>query len=393
MLSNFNVLLGVSGGIACYKACEVVSRLKKLNAGIDVVMTKHATEFVAPLTFETLSNRPVVSDMFSREREWEVEHIALAKKADLCIIAPATANVISKLAEGIADDMLTTTYLALKCPVIIAPAMNTNMYENPVIKANLEKLRKSGVIVIDSAEGRLACGDVGKGKMAEPIDIVAKAVEVLCPKRDYAGKRVLVTAGATRENIDGVRFITNRSSGKMGIEIAKAAVKRGAEVVLVKGLVQVSVPSYISKVVAVESTEQMYEAVMANYKDCDVIIKAAAPSDYRPKKKITDKLKGEEITLELVKNPDIAKAVGKEKGERKLVVFCAETRELMESAMKKLADKNADMVVANDVTMQGAGFDSDTNIVTIAKKDGFLKSYPVMPKSQVADVILDEIYK
>lgn len=393
MLSNFNVLLGVSGGIACYKACEVVSRLKKLNAGVDVVMTKHATEFVAPLTFETLSNRPVVSDMFSREREWEVEHIALAKKADLCIIAPATANVISKLAEGIADDMLTTTYLALKCPVIIAPAMNTNMYENPVIKANLEKLRKSGVIVVDSAEGRLACGDVGKGKMAEPLDIVAKAVEVLCPKRDYAGKRVLVTAGATRENIDGVRFITNRSSGKMGIEIAKAAVKRGAEVVLVKGLVQVGVPSYISKVVAVESTEQMYEAVMANYKDCDVIIKAAAPSDYRPKKKITDKLKGEEITLELVKNPDIAKAVGKEKGERKLVVFCAETRELMESAMKKLADKNADMVVANDVTMQGAGFDSDTNIVTIAKKDGFLKSYPVMPKSQVADVILDEIYK
>lgn len=393
MLSNFNVLLGVSGGIACYKACEVVSRLKKLNAGVDVVMTKHATEFVAPLTFETLSNRPVVSDMFSREREWEVEHIALAKKADLCIIAPATANIISKLAEGIADDMLTTTYLALKCPVIIAPAMNTNMYENPVIKANLEKLGKSGVIVVDSAEGRLACGDVGKGKMAEPLDIVAKAVEVLCPKRDYAGKRVLVTAGATRENIDGVRFITNRSSGKMGIEIAKAAVKRGAEVVLVKGLVQVGVPSYISKVVAVESTEQMYEAVMANYKDCDVIIKAAAPSDYRPKKKITDKLKGEEITLELVKNPDIAKAVGKEKGERKLVVFCAETRELMESAVKKLADKNADMVVANDVTMQGAGFDSDTNIVTIAKKDGFLKSYPVMPKSQVADVILDEIYK
>ncbi len=393
MLSNFNVLLGVSGGIACYKACEVVSRLKKLNAGVDVVMTKHATEFVAPLTFETLSNRPVVSDMFSREREWEVEHIALAKKADLCIIAPATANIISKLAEGIADDMLTTTYLALKCPVIIAPAMNTNMYENPLIKANLEKLRKSGVIVVDSAEGRLACGDVGKGKMAEPLDIVAKAVEVLCPKRDYAGKRVLVTAGATRENIDGVRFITNRSSGKMGIEIAKAAVKRGAEVVLVKGLVQVGVPSYISKVVAVESTEQMYEAVMANYKDCDVIIKAAAPSDYRPKEKITDKLKGEEITLELVKNPDIAKAVGKEKGERKLVVFCAETRELMESAMKKLADKNADMVVANDVTMQGAGFDSDTNIVTIAKKDGFLKSYPVMPKSQVADVILDEIYK
>ncbi len=393
MLSNYNVLLGVSGGIACYKACEIVSRLKKLNAGVDVVMTAHATEFVAPLTFETLSNRPVVSNMFDRKKEWEVEHISLAKKADLCIIAPATANIISKLAEGIADDMLTTTYLALKCPVIIAPAMNTNMYENPVVQANLQKLASKGVIIVDSEEGRLACGDVGKGKMAEPVDIVAKAVEVLCPKRDYEGKTVLVTAGATRENIDGVRFITNRSSGKMGIEIAKAAVKRGAKVVLVKGLVQVNIPSYITDVVSVESTKEMYDAVLENYKKCDVIIKAAAPSDYRPKDKIDNKLKGEEITLSLVKNPDIAKAVGKVKGERKLVVFCAETKDLLDSAMQKLADKNADMVVANDVTMQGAGFDSDTNIVTIAKRDGFLKSYPVMPKSRVADIILDEIYK
>lgn len=393
MLSNYNVLLGVSGGIACYKACEIVSRLKKLNAGVDVVMTAHATEFVAPLTFETLSNRPVVSNMFDRKKEWEVEHISLAKKADLCIIAPATANIISKLAEGIADDMLTTTYLALKCPVIIAPAMNTNMYENPVVQANLQKLASKGVIIVDSEEGRLACGDVGKGKMAEPVDIVAKAVEVLCPKRDYEGKTVLVTAGATRENIDGVRFITNRSSGKMGIEIAKAAVKRGAKVVLVKGLVQVNIPSYITDVVSVESTKEMYDAVLENYKKCDVIIKAAAPSDYRPKNKIDNKLKGEEITLSLVKNPDIAKAVGKVKGERKLVVFCAETKDLLDSAMQKLADKNADMVVANDVTMQGAGFDSDTNIVTIAKRDGFLKSYPVMPKSRVADIILDEIYK
>ena len=393
MLSNYNVLLGVSGGIACYKACEIVSRLKKLNAGVDVVMTAHATEFVAPLTFETLSNRPVVSNMFDRKKEWEVEHISLAKKADLCIIAPATANIISKLAEGIADDMLTTTYLALKCPIIIAPAMNTNMYENPVVQANLQKLASKGVIIVDSEEGRLACGDVGKGKMAEHVDIVAKAVEVLCPKRDYEGKTVLVTAGATRENIDGVRFITNRSSGKMGIEIAKAAVKRGAKVVLVKGLVQVNIPSYITDVVSVESTKEMYDSVLENYKKCDVIIKAAAPSDYRPKDKIDNKLKGEEITLSLVKNPDIAKAVGKVKGERKLVVFCAETKDLLDSAMQKLADKNADMVVANDVTMQGAGFDSDTNIVTIAKRDGFLKSYPVMPKSRVADIILDEIYK
>lgn len=393
MLSNYNILLGVSGGIACYKACEIVSRLKKLGAGVDVVMTQNATEFVSPLTFETLSNRPAISDMFARKKEWEVEHISLAKKADLCIIAPATANIIAKLADGIADDMLTTTYLALRCPVIIAPAMNTNMYTNPIVVENLQKLANAGAIIIDSTEGRLACGDVGKGKMAEPVDIVAKAVEVLCPKRDFEGKKVLVTAGATRENIDGVRFITNRSSGKMGIELAKAVVKRGGSVVLVKGLVQVPVPSYITDVVEVESTQQMYEAVMDRYKECDVIIKAAAPSDYRPKEKIDNKLKGESITLELVKNPDIAKAVGQVKGERKLVVFCAETQKLLDSALQKLSSKNADLVVANDVTQKGAGFDCDTNIVTIAKKDGSIKSYPVLPKSQVAEVILDEIYK
>lgn len=393
MLENFNVLLGVSGGIACYKSCEIVSRLKKLGAGVDVIMTAHATEFVSPLTFETLSARPVVSDMFSRERQWEVEHIALAKKADICIIAPATANIIAKLAEGIADDMLSTTYLALKCPIIIAPAMNTNMYCNPTVRDNLAKLKDKGVIIIDSIEGRLACGDSGKGKMAEPVDIVAKAVETLLPKRDYEGKRVLVTAGATRENIDGVRFITNRSSGKMGVEIAKSAAKRGAEVILVKGLTQVEIPSYITRVVSVESTAQMYDAVMENYKDCDVIIKAAAPSDYRPVEAVSQKLKGEEITLKLTKNPDIAKAVGEVKGERKLVVFCAETQELMSSAKVKLKSKNADMVVANDVTAEGAGFDVDTNIVTILKRDGSEISYPKMSKSEVAGVILDEALK
>lgn len=393
MLENFNVLLGVSGGIACYKSCEIVSRLKKLGAGVDVIMTAHATEFVSPLTFETLSARPVVYDMFSRDRQWEVEHIALAKKADICVIAPATANIIAKLAEGIADDMLTTTYLALKCPIILAPAMNTKMYDNPVVKDNISKLQEKGVIIVDSVEGRLACGDSGKGKMAEPADIVAKAVETLLPKRDYEGKKLLVTAGATRENVDGVRFITNRSSGKMGVEIAKSAVKRGAEVVLVKGLTQVEIPSYISKVISVESTMQMYDAVMANYKDCDMIIKAAAPSDYRPVEEISQKLKGEEITLKLTKNPDIAKAVGEVKGDRKLVVFCAETQELIASAKEKLKSKNADMVVANDVTAEGAGFDVDTNIVTIIKRDGFRQSYPKMSKSQVADLILDEALK
>lgn len=390
MLENFNVLLGVSGGIACYKSCEIVSRLKKLGAGVDVIMTAHATEFVSPLTFETLSARPVVSDMFSRERQWEVEHIALAKKADICIIAPATANIIAKLAEGIADDMLSTTYLALKCPIIIAPAMNTNMYCNSTVKENLAKLRDKGVIIVDSIEGRLACGDSGKGKMAEPEDIVAKALEMLLPKRDYNGKKVLVTAGATRENIDGVRFITNRSSGKMGVEIAKSAFKRGAEVILVKGLTQVEIPGYITRVISVESTMQMYDAVMENYNDCDIIIKAAAPSDYRPIEAVKQKLKGEEITLKLTKNPDIAKAVGEVKGDRKLVVFCAETQDLLESARGKLKSKNADMVVANDVSAEGAGFDVDTNIVTLIKRDGSESSYPKMSKSQVADLILDE---
>ena len=393
MLSNFNVLLGVSGGIACYKSCDIVSRLKKLGAGVDVIMTSHATEFVSPLSFETLSARRVVVDMFDTDRQWEVVHISLAKKADICVVAPATANVIAKLADGIADDMLTTTCLALKCPIVIAPAMNTNMYDSPTVRDNLKKLRRRGVIIVDPVEGRLACGDSGKGKMAEPADIVNEVIYRLLPKRDYEGKKVLVTAGATRENIDGVRFITNRSSGKMGIEIAKEVVKRGGEVVLVKGLVQVEVPKYITKVISVESTAQMYDAVMANYSDCDMIIKAAAPSDYRPAAEIRQKLKGDEITLHLVKNPDIAKAVGQVKEHRKLIIFSAETQNLFTYAKDKLADKNADMVVANDVTEKGAGFDVDTNVVTLIKRNGMRKCYPVLSKSKVAGIILDEALK
>ncbi len=393
MLSNFNVLLGVSGGIACYKSCDIVSRLKKLGAGVDVIMTSHATEFVSPLSFETLSARRVVVDMFDTDRQWEVEHISLAKKADICVVAPATANVIAKLADGIADDMLTTTCLALKCPIVIAPAMNTNMYDSPTVRDNLKKLRRRGVIIVDPVEGRLACGDSGKGKMAEPADIVNEVIYRLLPKRDYEGKKVLVTAGATRENIDGVRFITNRSSGKMGIEIAKEVVKRGGEVVLVKGLVQVEVPKYITNVISVESTAQMYDAVMANYSDCDMIIKAAAPSDYRPAAEIRQKLKGDEITLHLVKNPDIAKAVGQVKEHRKLIIFSAETQNLFTYAKDKLADKNADMVVANDVTEKGAGFDVDTNVVTLIKRNGMRKCYPVLSKSKVAGIILDEALK
>ncbi len=391
MLSSVNVVLGVSGGIACYKACEVVSRLKKLGASIDVIMTKNATEFVQPLTFESLSSREVIVDMFAPKKKFEVEHISLAKKADICVIAPATANVIAKLAEGIADDMLSTTVLAMKCPILIAPAMNTNMYENPITQQHIETLKKRGFIFVDPIVGRLACGDKGVGKMAEPIDIVSKVVEVLIPKQDFKGKKVLITAGATREPIDGVRFITNKSSGKMGLELAKAVIKRGGKVVLVKGLCSVDIPQYIQDVIEVETTSQMYDAVMSAYKDCDVIIKAAAPSDYKLKNKFDNKIKDEELTLSLVKNPDIAKEVGKVKGDRKLIIFCAETTDLINNALKKIKSKNADLVVANDVTQKGAGFDVDTNIVTICTKDGKTFEYPQMLKSEVANVILDKI--
>lgn len=393
MLKGINVLLGVTGGIACYKSCEIVSRLKKLEADVDVVMTANATQFVAPLTFETLSNRPCVSDMFNRDREWEVAHISLAKKADVCVIAPATANVIAKLATGVADDMLTTTVLALKCPVIIAPAMNTAMYDNPTTQSNIATLKDKGYIFVDAIEGRLACGDSGRGKMAEPSDIVDVVLKTVLPQQDYEGKRVLVTAGATQENIDGVRFITNRSSGKMGIELAKAIAKRGGIVTLVAGIVSVEIPEYLHKVVRVKTTVEMYDAVMSELGEVDVVIKAAAPSDYRPKNKYDNKIKGDSVTLELEKNPDIAEAVGRAKGDKKLVIFCAETTNLDEYAEQKRIKKNADMVVANDVTKEGAGFDSDTNVISIFTARGKIYESGKVSKSILAHVIASEIIK
>ena len=393
MLKGINVLLGVTGGIACYKSCEIVSRLKKFEAEVDVVMTANATQFVAPLTFETLSNRPCVSDMFNRDREWEVAHISLAKKADVCVIAPATANVIAKLATGVADDMLTTTVLALKCPVIIAPAMNTAMYDNPTTQSNIATLKDKGYIFVDAIEGRLACGDSGRGKMAEPSDIVDVVLKTVLPQQDYEGKRVLVTAGATQENIDGVRFITNRSSGKMGIELAKAIAKRGGIVTLVAGIVSVEIPEYLHKVVRVKTTVEMYDAVMSELGEVDVVIKAAAPSDYRPKNKYDNKIKGDSVTLELEKNPDIAEAVGRAKGDKKLVIFCAETTNLDEYAEQKRIKKNADMVVANDVTKEGAGFDSDTNVISIFTARGKIYESGKVSKSILAHVIASEIIK
>lgn len=391
MLESKNVLVAVTGGIACYKACGLVSALKKAGACVNVVMTAHAAEFVAPLTFETLSGNPVACDMFAPKERWEVEHVSLAKKADLVIIAPATANVIDKLAAGIADDMLTTTLLATKAHVIVCPAMNTAMYENPAVGKAIGTLRERGYEFLEPDTGLLACGDVGKGRMCEPEAIFARALDVLMPKRDYVGKTVLVTAGATREDIDGVRFISNYSSGKMGIEIAKAVKNRGGRVVLVAGFVTAEIPRYIDETVRVKSTREMYDAVLGRLKDCDFVIKAAAPADYRIERVADDKIKEENVTLQLVKNPDIAKAVGQVKGDRKLVVFCAEKRELAQRAEGKLKSKNADMVVANDVTKEGAGFDVDTNIATIMIKDGRRVECELMTKASLAEIILDEL--
>lgn len=390
MLSGKNIVLGVTGGIACYKACDIVSRLVKLGACVDVIMTKNATEFVSPKTFESLSHRQVVVDMFQKIEKFEIEHISLAQKADLFLIAPATYNVIGKIANGIADDMLTTTIAAAKRAIkVVCPAMNTNMYTNEVCINNLKKLDELGFVQVQPISGRLACGDVGVGKMQEPEDIVKKVCELLCGKQDLAGKKVLITCGGTEEAIDAVRVITNHSSGKMGIALCKECKKRGAQVTLVAGKVSVKIPE-LDKVVGVSTTMQMYDAVLDNAQVADYVIMAAAPSDYRPKQAASNKIKSENLVLELVKNPDIAAAVGKNKKDTKLVIFSAETENLIENAKGKLAKKNADMVVANDVTKEGAGFNVDSNIVTIITKNS-VKDFDKMSKDDVAKIIVDNM--
>lgn len=392
-MRKLNVVLGVTGGIACYKSCEIVSRLVKQGINVDVIMTKNAQEFVKPLSFETMSANPVICDTFERARSWEVEHISLAKKADIMLIAPASANVIGKFANGICDDMLSTTFMASNAIKVICPAMNTAMFRNPIFRENLNKLKGLGCVIIEPTEGRLACGDVGEGKMSEPIDIVSEVVRLLTPSDELKGKRVLITAGGTQEPIDSVRVITNHSSGKMGMALVKDCIDRGAEVTLVKGIVSVDVPYGTYKVIDCETTQQMYDAVMSEYAENDYIIKAAAPSDYKVAKQALNKIKGDNITLNLIKNPDIAAQVGKVKGERKLVVFSAETENLIENAKAKLISKNADIVVANDVTITGAGFNTDTNIVTILTKDGEITEYGMMSKSDVAKAIVDTMLK
>ncbi len=391
MLYGKNVVLGVSGGIACYKACEIVSRLKKMGAGVDVVMTDNACKFVAPLTFQTLAGSKVVLDAFAPVKEYDINHISLAKKADILVVAPATANVIAKFANGIADDMLSTTFLACNAKKLICPAMNTAMYEDAATKENLLKLEQRGATVMQSPSGRLACGDVGKGRMAEPEDIVNKIIEELTPNQSLHGKNILITAGGTEEDIDPVRTICNRSSGKMGVAIAEEAASRGGSVTLVYGNISVPLPNCLKDAIYARTTQEMYEACMRQFETADVAIMAAAPADYRVKNAQTAKIKDDKVVLQLEKNVDIACALGKVKGDKKLVIFAAETENLIENAKEKLAKKHADLVVANDVTKSGAGFSQDTNIATIIDADGNAFESGKVTKRRLAALLLDRV--
>ncbi len=390
MLKGKCVVLGVTGGIAAYKACEIVSRLKKLHASVRVVMTEHACRFVAPLTFETLSGGPVYVNSF--EHSYEIEHISLAKSADLMLIAPATANIIGKIANGIADDLLSTTAMAMTAPLLIAPAMNSAMYRSAATQRNIEVLRERGAAFIGPESGVLACGDIDIGRMSEPEQIVERVTAMLCPKHDLEGRRVLVTAGPTREMLDPVRFLSNRSTGKMGYAIAEAAAARGASVTLVSGPVSLEAPLGVERV-GITSTLELFDAVTSRAGEADVVIQAAAPADFRPAETSVHKIKkdGTGMALELVPNPDIAAHLGRGRHEGQiLVAFAAETDDLLENAQKKLEKKNADMVVANDVTEPGAGFEVNTNRVTLITRED-RRALPLMSKREVADAILDRV--
>lgn len=389
------VVLGVTGGIAAYKACELTSRLRKAGAQVYVIMTKNACQFVAPLTFETLSNHPVATDTFARPETWEVEHVALAKRADVFVIAPATANILAKMACGLADDMLSTTVLATRAPVLIAPAMNTGMWDNPATQENVERLQQRGVHFIGPEGGFLACGDTGAGRMSAPKDIFDAIEKLLAMQQDLAGLSVLVTAGPTQERLDPVRFITNRSSGKMGYAIAAAAAARGASVTLVTGPTSMPIPQGVNAV-RILSTQELYDQMLALCPKMDVVIQAAAPADFTPETVADQKIKkqgNEPLVIRLTQTPDVAAAVGKTKKEgQTLVGFAAETNDVLQNAQKKLAKKNLDLIVANDVTAPGAGFDVDTNIVTFVTQDG-LEKLPKMKKTEVADTLLDRILR
>ena len=385
------VVLGVTGGIAVYKACELLRLLQKRGIDVFVVMTQNACRFVAPLTFETLSGHPVAVDTFDRPQTWEVEHIALAKRADLFLIAPATANIIGKMACGIADDMLSTTVMATRAPVLVAPAMNTGMWENAAVQQNVKTLRARGIEIVAPVSGHLACGDNGAGKLENVAVIAERACELLFAKKDMEGLRVMVTAGPSREALDPVRYISNRSSGKMGYAIAQAAQKRGAEVTLLSGPVAIEAPQGV-KLVPFTTTQELLDRASELAQEQDLLIQAAAPADYRAKEIAPQKIKkqgGEPMTFTLVENPDVAATLGKAKRSGQVFVgFAAETNDVLAHARDKLARKNLDMIVANDVTRPGAGFDVDTNIVTLITKDG-QEALPMMSKAEVAQRSLD----
>ncbi|MDY4582727.1 MAG: bifunctional phosphopantothenoylcysteine decarboxylase/phosphopantothenate--cysteine ligase CoaBC [Candidatus Faecousia sp.] len=390
MLKGKTVLLGVTGGIAAYKAAALASALIKLHAVVEVVMTENATRFITPLTFEQLTGRRTMVDTFDRNFSHQVEHIALADRTDLVIIAPATANVCAKLAHGLADDMLTTTVLACRCPKLIAPAMNTHMYENPVTQDNLETLRHYGWEVIEPASGRLACGAVGKGKMPEPEDLVQHILRYLALPHDLTGKKVLVTAGPTQEALDPVRYLTNHSTGKMGYALAKMAMLRGAEVTLVSGPTSIAPPPFV-RVVNVTSAQDMFEVVAANAPEADFIFKAAAVADYTPADYQDDKIKKQDgqMSIPLKRTQDILKYLGEHRTPGQVICgFSMETRDMVENSREKLSKKNVDMICANNLKVAGAGFGVDTNIITVITRESTVE-LPLQSKEAAANAILD----
>ncbi len=390
MIKGKQIVVGITGGIAAYKTADLVRQFRKRDAEVDVIMTRNAQHFVTPLTFQTISGHPVFTDLFANYQP-EISHIALADKADILIIAPATANIIAKIASGLADDLLSTVALATTAPLLIAPAMNTRMWENPITQANVKKLKERAVTIVDPSTGELACGYEGKGRLAEIEDIVDKTLDILTPK-DLHGERILITAGPTHEPIDPIRMLTNRSSGKMGYALAKASYRRGAKVMLVTGPTTLPPLDHIHTI-HVTTAFEMDKAVSKHYKSCSIVIKAAAVSDYRPKKSFQEKVKKthKTLTLELERNPDILYKMGKNKGNRFLVGFAAETKNLISQAKSKLDRKNLDLIIVNHALQKDGGFGSDSNEVTIIDYEGKVETLPRLEKGELADKILDTI--
>lgn len=392
MLKGKNVVLAVTGSIAAYKIANLASMLKKLNCNINVLMTKNATNFINPITFETLTENKCLIDTFDRNFQYSVEHVSLAKKADVVLVAPASANVIGKIANGIADDMLTTTVMACPCKKIIAPAMNTNMYLNPIVQDNINKLKSYGMEVITPDTGLLACGDIGEGKMPSEQVLLEYILKEIAHEKDMAGLNVLVTAGPTREKIDPVRFITNHSTGKMGYAIAKHCMQRGANVTLVTGKTSIPYPSFV-KIIEISSAKDMFEAVKEIYENQDLIIKAAAVADYCPKHEAEEKVKKKDndLSIELKKTQDILQYLGNNRRENQFLCgFSMETENMVENSVKKLEKKGADMIVANNLKEEGAGFGTDTNVVTFITKDEIIE-IPKMTKEELAKKLIDFI--